>query len=377
MKTVLRMMTVAGALAGWAADAAPILECENAVFEFGTVENTELVKHTFVIKNAGDKPLEIRSIRPTCGCTITDTKPRTVAPGLSTQIPVTLNLKGRRGRQIKNIVVTSNDPKRSTMQLRFDGTATSVIDVQPVSISFGVLPEGVLPPGKFTRTISVSTTRDEPFEITKVLSSRQLVDTEIKVIEAGKKYEVKVTAKGEAKQGVFRETLNIQTTSKAMPNISVPVIATVRGQLTIIPNILQLSSAIKTPQTRYITVRGNSVADFTIQSAECTCSEQAKITVQNKGRYGWRIVVRDITANKSLNGEKIIIRTNVKGKEVIEIPINVLAPYTANRPRVSAPRIVIPAPNTGKPTDVRITPVPTAPIIPVPAPVPVIPSSVK
>ena len=84
-------MTVVGVLAGWTAGAAPILECENAVFEFGTVENTELVKHTFVIKNAGDEPLEIRSIRPTCGCTITDTKPRTVAPGLGTKIPVTLN----------------------------------------------------------------------------------------------------------------------------------------------------------------------------------------------------------------------------------------------------------------------------------------------
>jgi len=116
-------------------------------------------------------------------------------------------------------------------------------------------------------------------------------------------------------------------------------------------------------------VRRNSVADFAIQSAECTCSEKANITVQNKGGYGWRIVVRDITADKSLNGEKIIIRTNVKGKEVIEIPINVLAPYTVNSPRVSAPRLVIPAANAGKPPDLRVTPAPT--------PVPAIPPAVK
>ena len=124
-------------------------------------------------------------------------------------------------------------------------------------------------------------------------------------------------------------------------------------------------------------MRANSVANLIIQSAECTCAEQANITVQNKGRYGWRIVVRDITANKSLNGEKIIIRTNVKGKEVIEIPINVLDPWTANSPRVSAPRVVIPASNTGKPTDLRVTPARTAPTIPAPVPVPAIPSAVK
>lgn len=370
MKTCLKMITLAGILLALTAGAAPVLECEKAVFNFGTIENTILVKHTFVIKNAGDEPLQITNIRPTCGCTIADTKPRTIAPGATTEIPVTFNPKGRRGRQIKNIVVSSNDPKRSTMQLRMDGTTTSVIDVQPVSLSFGVLPEGPIEPGKFSRIITVSTTRDEPFEITNIIASRQLVDTEIKVVEAGKKYQVVVTAKGEVKQGVFRETLNIQTNSKAMPNIAVPVIATVRGQVTIIPTVLQLSSAIKTPQTRYITVRGETDTALVIESATCSCGEKANVSIQNKGQYGWRVVVRDITADKALAGQKIIIKTNIKGKETLEIPINVLDPYTSTRPKVSAPVAV---PNT-KPTS------PTLPVATPPAPpaiTPAIPSAVK
>lgn len=43
---------------------APVIEIEEATYEFGEVQQGEEVKHTFKVFNRGNAPLEIKNVKP-------------------------------------------------------------------------------------------------------------------------------------------------------------------------------------------------------------------------------------------------------------------------------------------------------------------------
>lgn len=95
--------------------AQPVLTpLDSTVYNAGTIRegSTTLVKHTFKIKNTGNAPLKISSVRAHCGCTVVGFD-STVAPGktgtISSQIDLT-NLRG--GDLTKSITVISNASNR-------------------------------------------------------------------------------------------------------------------------------------------------------------------------------------------------------------------------------------------------------------------------
>ena len=45
-------------------EAVPVLEVEEAIYDFRQVTQGEVVKHDFRVFNRGDAPLEIKSVRP-------------------------------------------------------------------------------------------------------------------------------------------------------------------------------------------------------------------------------------------------------------------------------------------------------------------------
>ena len=69
----------------------PRLECLEPVYEFGTVDGAKPVSHTFQIRNAGDAELLIRKIHAPCGCTSFLLSNKTLPPGATLGIPVTVS----------------------------------------------------------------------------------------------------------------------------------------------------------------------------------------------------------------------------------------------------------------------------------------------
>jgi len=61
--------------------AGPKIQFAEMVYDFGKVSSGELVKHTFVFTNIGTATLEIKDVRPGCGCTTAVTWDKVVAPG--------------------------------------------------------------------------------------------------------------------------------------------------------------------------------------------------------------------------------------------------------------------------------------------------------
>lgn len=77
-------------------------------FNFGEVDEGEIVEHKFAFKNTGKVPLIILNASSSCGCTIPEWPKDPVPPGGSGEILAKFNTTGKMHDQKKTISVTAN-----------------------------------------------------------------------------------------------------------------------------------------------------------------------------------------------------------------------------------------------------------------------------
>jgi hypothetical protein len=77
-------------------------------FDFGTLIQGEVVSTTFRFKNAGNAPLIIKHLIPSCGCTKTNVSKEVLAPGEEALLEVTFDSAGWRGLQYKEVTLRTN-----------------------------------------------------------------------------------------------------------------------------------------------------------------------------------------------------------------------------------------------------------------------------
>src|SRR6266545_7713144 len=118
--------------------AGPKIQFADAVYDFGKIGAGELVKHEFVFTNIGTTTLEIKDVRPGCGCTTAGTWDKTVEPGKTGSIPLQFNSANFGGAVTKSATVTCNDPGQSNVVLQISGTVWKPIEVTPTMAVFNV-----------------------------------------------------------------------------------------------------------------------------------------------------------------------------------------------------------------------------------------------
>ncbi len=85
----------------------------NSEFDFGTIDQGEQVSYSYKFKNTGKKPLLIREVHTSCGCTASSYSKEPVSPGEDGFVDVTFKSAGKRGNQYKVITVVGNtDPEK-------------------------------------------------------------------------------------------------------------------------------------------------------------------------------------------------------------------------------------------------------------------------
>ena len=96
---------------------APKLKFEKITHDFGSIKESASVETEFIFTNNGKSELNIRRVKPNCGCTVSKLDKYTFQPGETGKISVVFNSVGRRGNQQKSIVIFSNDPSAPTQRL--------------------------------------------------------------------------------------------------------------------------------------------------------------------------------------------------------------------------------------------------------------------
>jgi hypothetical protein len=100
------------------ADSLPLAEIrfEENEFNFGTIKDGEVVKHTFKFTNAGKAPLIVRDAKASCGCTVPLWTKEAIAPGGEGKIDVTFNSSGKGGQKVdKRVTVYANTNPTETL----------------------------------------------------------------------------------------------------------------------------------------------------------------------------------------------------------------------------------------------------------------------
>ncbi|WP_298309679.1 DUF1573 domain-containing protein [uncultured Aquimarina sp.] len=88
--------------------AVPIMTFAETEFDFGTVTEGDILKHTFSFTNTGTAPLVIVNAKGSCGCTVSDWPKEPIAPGETKEMRVAFNTNGKPNAQNKQVTITTN-----------------------------------------------------------------------------------------------------------------------------------------------------------------------------------------------------------------------------------------------------------------------------
>lgn len=88
----------------------PVISVFEKEFDLGKVDEGQEFRHSFKIRNEGDKPLIIKTAFSTCGCTVPTIKRREIPPGEEGDLEVLLDTAMKQGHVSKPIEIRSNDP---------------------------------------------------------------------------------------------------------------------------------------------------------------------------------------------------------------------------------------------------------------------------
>jgi Protein of unknown function (DUF1573) len=92
---------------------------ESPSFDYGEVQEGEIVTHVFRFINDGKVPLVINNAHSTCGCTVPTWPKGPVAPGTSGEISVEFNTSNKTGFQEKPVIISANTfPATTKVYLR-------------------------------------------------------------------------------------------------------------------------------------------------------------------------------------------------------------------------------------------------------------------
>jgi len=216
----------------------PRLVCDEPVHDFGVVPNAESVDHTFLLCNEGDAPLTIDRVRSSCGCTTTRLGSKVVPAGGTVELAVKLSLRGRRGRQAKSIYVHSDDPVTPRYKLGIACTVRRDIEVEPAAVFF------TYPADKdAVKSVRVVSRSGEPLRVTGVAKSgARFFDARIDGPDTGQAVDIRLKllpgaiAGGSGRQGAVL----LRTDHPSYPELAVPVRATVRRDVYMVPRQLNL-----------------------------------------------------------------------------------------------------------------------------------------
>jgi hypothetical protein len=230
-------------LAAWAqpsnapvAGMGPMITFDTRNYAFGKVVQGDLIRHDFVVSNAGNQTLNITDVHPSCGCTTAGTWPHELAPGKSGLIPIQINTKNLSSAIKKTVTVTSNDRHSPTI-LQLSGEVVKSIDVTPAFAMFHLIMGTTnIDPA----VIKISNRTEQPLKIKSATSdSAAFRVTEVKTLEEGKEYQISVAANPPFARGT-NGTISVST---GWSNYVVRVPA----YLTVQPAIIAQPRAINVP----------------------------------------------------------------------------------------------------------------------------------
>ncbi len=251
----------------------PKIKIEPMEYDFGEITQGAVVKHTFVVKNEGDAPLEIMA-RPSCGC-VTPHFDKVIEPGKEGRIEAELRSAGFRGAQVKTIQVTSNDPDNPSLTLRLTTNIRVAIEVRPSE----QIPVALKSDGPTVQEVEIVSNTNEPLEVQEVRVNVPFAKAEAQKID-DKRTRVVITINPDAPPGRNTILATARTNSTAQPQVNIAL--NYEKGIVVTPTTVffgAINSATPLPIERVVTVsrgdKGFQVKKFEVDDPNIEVKHEA------------------------------------------------------------------------------------------------------
>ena len=262
----------------------PKIRFAETVYDFGKVGAGELVKHDFVFTNIGTAVLEIKDVRPGCGCTTAGTWDHQVEPGRTGVVPLQFNSAAFGGMVMKQATVTCNDPAQPSIALQIKGTVWKPIEITPTMAVFNVSSESE---SNETKTVRIVNNLEEPLTLTDLQCTNHAFQVELKTVRPGKEFELQITAVPPFASRSVISPVSVKTSSAKMPLITVSAYVIAQQPVTVAPAQINLPPGPFTNTVRrVVTIRNTGTNSLVLSEASVNIpGAQVQVQETQPGRY--------------------------------------------------------------------------------------------
>jgi hypothetical protein len=219
------LATAALALSVGAAAGGPRLEVRPQKLDFGSMKRGEKLRKVLYVRNAGDRPLVIDQIRPSCTECIVDQPPlRPLSPGQEMELPITFLASDLPGDHTAYVTFQTNDPveplKRVYLSVTIEPTKLPRLSLSSEALDLGV----VLAGEPALCSAELANAGDAPLlvkDLTAAPGVERLGELPTQ-IAPGARYELKLRLRPEA-AGPLKGYVTLMTDDPERPVLTVPI----------------------------------------------------------------------------------------------------------------------------------------------------------
>jgi hypothetical protein len=311
---------------------APVIDIAEKIKDFGIVPKGEKLKAVFEVKNTGNAPLEITQVRPTCGCTVAEKPAQPIPPGGMAKVVAEVDTKDFSGPISKAVLVFSNDPANSQVNLVIKAEVRSFIDVLPRPQVFF---RGVLQGEEAKEKLKLVSSDGSDFKVLSiengggpfVTSFRELPEAERVADRKGTQWEVTIGVPASATEGLLNYKLAVKTSSAKAPEVTINVSGAIRPIIQVIPADVNFGKVGNDALIGHNILLINNRPSFELKLGDLKIDDPDittdVITLQPGQRYQ---VAVSLKAGATKGNHKAVLRigTNDSLRKLIEVPVQAI-----------------------------------------------------
>lgn len=291
----------------------PKISCEEPIFDFGSRDASEVVEHTFELKNTGTSDLVISAVRPACGCTTAQVEKTVITPGETSNLGAQLSLAGRSGEIQKPILIESNDPQNSSIQLAIKGIVWADFECNPSLLTL----RKDSPEAPASGSLILKSLKNWPLEILEAKSESGKLKIRWDKFSDENAFQITANLEERFQPGQYGDKIVLETNHATRKQLEINVIIIVPTPISVAPVKIVLDAGASEPVSKTIILKNPANEALQIEKIE---APEASMTskIESMGNFGFRVIIGNIIPKSALVENSI--RITLSTGRVIRIP---------------------------------------------------------
>jgi Protein of unknown function (DUF1573) len=224
--------------------------------DFGSVSRGPTLTHPFRVTNTTRTPVNIASVRVSCGCVSASALKTHLEPGEVTAVVARMDTTRFSGIKTVTIYVQFDQPGYEEVRLWVQANGRNDFSVAPDTLAFGQFKRGGTP----AASVLVNFFGNSEAAITDVRCESNYVQARVQEVrrqEAEVVYQLTARLRSDAPAGKWYTDVWLRTNNTAVPPIRVPLTVEIESSLTVTPEMVTLGPVkAQSENERRVIVRG-------------------------------------------------------------------------------------------------------------------------